>query len=141
MSAAIFRKSPMDLSKLIVVVVGLFALSGCISVETIRAKEPSYLSTYAGEYKPFSTCVVNKIIERQVPTVLFDDPNKTATISTWISDMYGRHLLNEATIIEVERGKLKVELHSMINKTVWGTVPEPVTQFIAAFDACGKVIS
>ena len=117
------------------------AVSGCISVETIRAKEPSYLASYAGEYKAFSSCVTNKIIERQVPTLLFDDPNKTATINTWVSDLYGRHLLNEATIVETEPGKLKVELHSMINKTVWGTVPEPVTQFIAAFDACGKAVS
>jgi hypothetical protein len=116
-------------------------LAGCgMSVEAIRAKEPAYAASYAGQYKPFTTCVTNKIIEKQVPTVIFDDPNKSSTLSTWITDVHGRHLLNEATIVEVEPGKLKVEIRSMITRTIWGDRTHWTDDFIAALDACGKKI-
>lgn len=116
-------------------------LAGCgMSVEAIRAKEPAYAASYAGQYKPFTTCATNKIIEKQVPTVIFDEPNKASTLNTWITDVHGRHLLNEATIVEVEPGKLKVEIRSMITKTIWGNRTHWTDDLIAALDACGKKI-
>jgi hypothetical protein len=119
----------------------LGVLAGCTSVAATRAKAPSHVGVYAGEYKAFSTCATNKIIERQVTTVIFDDPNKTATISTWFSDAYGRHLMAEGTVVQSEAGKVKAEIRSVIDKTIWGTVPEPTKQVIDAFEACGKPIS
>jgi hypothetical protein len=130
----------MKISALLAACACVAAVSACSSVATTRAKAPSYTATYAGEYRPFTTCVVNTLLERMVTTVIFDDPNRTSTVSSWISDPYGRHLVAGGTLVQKEAGKVQVEVRSQIDKTIWGTVPEPTKQFIAGLDACGKTV-
>jgi hypothetical protein len=131
----------MPSKKLLISIPLLLAAGGCVSVEQIRSKEPVYVAVYAGQNKAFTTCTANNIIERQAPTIIFDEPNKTSTLSTWTVDVHGRHLLNEATIVESEPGKQKVELRAWVGKTIWGTTTQWTDDFVNALDKCGRKLS